>query len=556
MTRRRPSGLTGRLATWLAAGVCVSLGILIWFGYAGVREWQRSEELLADRRARETVDLLLTALSRDMRGVQQRILSEWWEELTVEPPDEVRSVVASAFARYPYPESFFAWRHGADDAAMSFFNRSDRPPLWMVLEPVANPFPVTIGHHPAVARTVLERLQADARQGRRFSAFETALGSGRYQIVARLFYRDAFREELDGIAGFTVNLRWAREHYFPEMASQVARMGPGLPVAIVDAGGRTVAGTVRDEHQGPIVRRWFPVLFIDPLLVGVDSPADVSQEFWAVQVGVGDDSAVGGAAASANRALLFGAVAAITLVVGLLLTVRAARASARVAGMRSDFVSTVTHELKTPLSTIRAAGETLARGRIADPGAQRDYAQLVVQESKRLGRLVENLLAYSRVTDVTEVYAFEPLDLDALVGDVLKGFRAQLESGGFELQLEIPADLPRIRGDRTALGLMLDNVVDNALRYSDAERWLRIRARRDPPRKVLLEVSDRGVGIAASEVGHVARKFFRGRGARPGGSGLGLAIVSRIAADHGGTLAIASQPGAGTTVSITIPEAG
>lgn len=542
-------------AVWLAVGISVSLGALIWYGYTALGQWRRSEELLADRRARETVDLLLTAITRDMRGAQNSVLAEWWDDLTVAPADETRNVIAAAFARYPYPESFFAWRKGTAGSDLVFFNRSDRLPSWLPPASQASPFPVRLGGNPAVSSAVLTRLREDVRLGHRHAAVLLELHGIPYQVVAQLFYADAYHEDLVGITGFTVNLGWVRERYFPDTARQLARIGPEAPFAIVDAEGRTIAGQAPGGGGSATVKRWFPLLFIDPLLVGVDSPADLSQEFWAVQVGVGDDSGLGAALATANRTFVLGAIAAFTLSVGLLLTVRAARASARVATMRSDFVSTVTHELKTPIATIRAAGETLARGRVAGAEAQRDYAEMVVQESKRLGRLVENLLAYSRVTDVTEAYAFEPVDLVELAGDVLRRFRSPIEAGGFDAGLEAAPDLPAARGDRTALALLLDNLVDNALRYAGESRWIRLRLAVDRPGYLRVSVCDRGVGIPPEEIGEVTRKFFRGRSAKAGGSGLGLAIVSRIVADHGGVLAIASTPGAGTEVTVTLPTA-
>src|SRR6185295_6832335 len=142
----------------------------------------------------------------------------------------------------------------------------------------------------------------------------------------------------------------------------------------------------------------------------------------------------------------------------MVLMARAVRARAHLAELRSEFVSSVTHELKTPIAAIRAAGDTLVSGRIPSPSGRREYAQMVVQEAKRLTRLVDNLLALSRITDVTEVYSFEPQALDALVDDTLQGFGTQLGAAGFDTQVEIPADLPLVRADRTAMGLLLDNL--------------------------------------------------------------------------------------------------
>jgi signal transduction histidine kinase len=237
------------------------------------------------------------------------------------------------------------------------------------------------------------------------------------------------------------------------------------------------------------------------------------------------------------------------------MTARATQARAALAQLRSEFVATVTHELKTPIATIRAAGDTMARGRVSSPDALQEYVQLVVQESKRLARLVDNLLAYSRITDVTEAYAFTALDVSLLVHDVVAGFRAALDNGGFAVRIDLPPDLPPVRGDRTACLLLLDNLIDNAIRYSPSERWLDIRARAAAP-FVTIEVADHGMGIPAPELPHVTRRFFRGQRSGSGGSGLGLAIASRIVRDHGGSIRIESKVDAGTTVSVTLPAAG
>ena len=243
------------------------------------------------------------------------------------------------------------------------------------------------------------------------------------------------------------------------------------------------------------------------------------------------------------------------LVLGLVLTVRASQARARLAELRSDFVSTVTHELKTPIAAIRAAGDTMARGRVTGPDALRDYAQLVVQESKRLTRLVDNLLAYARITDVTEVYTFAALDPGALLDDVLGGFRTTLRDAGFDVAVDVPPDTPAIQ--RRPDGLPA--AVRQPRRQCHPLLTRRAVAQDSRPRRrgqpSPSTVADRGMGIPADEVAQVTRRFFRGRRAGSGGSGLGLAIASRIAADHDGSLQIESAVGAGTTVTVTLPAA-
>ena len=541
------------LAGWLAAGVCISVTMLTWFGYRAIREWQRSSVELVQRRANETANLLVTALSHDMYAVQKSVLSAVDRDaFSLQPPHDLSNIVASAFARYPYPESFFAF--GSLNGQVEFFLRSDRPAPWAAQRGIPNRFPVNMQHDAAVGRAMIEHIASDVALGRRFSIFELKTGGTDYQVVARLVYHDEERQELDGVFGFMVNMPWVRNHYFPELTNQIAQIGgaTGLALAVVDDGGTRVASTPTAFSGGPVVRRSFPVMFSDPLLMAVDQPAGFAWRRWTVEVGGADDPTLAAAIRGADRTLLLAALAAATLAFGLVFTARAVSASARLTELRSEFVATVTHELKTPIATIRAVGDTLVSGRIATPTAQREYAQLVVQEAKRLTRLVDNLLALSRITDVTELYMFEPLAVDGLVDATLQSFGHQLAEAGFETHVEIPADLPPVRGDRTAMGLLLDNLVDNAIRYSSGTRFLRVGAHRENGR-VVLEVGDKGRGIPEDEVELVTRKFFRGRHLNTDGSGLGLAIVKRIVDDHDGELTIFSKINVGTTISVALP---
>jgi signal transduction histidine kinase len=538
---------------WCTAASIVALG---WFGSRAIRGWRDSATRLAERRAAEAADRLATILSRDMRGVQSAVLATaQGDQFMIDQPFDVRAIAASAFARYPYPESFFAWRGAPEPDAVVFLDRSDRHPPWMPGQSPRTSFPVVVDYAPGIARSLIDRIQNDAARGRRFSFFETRLGGERYQVVARLLYRDPLREHLEGVFGFTVNIRWVRANYFPDVARQVARIdapGTTLPLAVLDGSGAQVAGEV--DVPPPLSRREFPLAFFDPRLVLLDRPDDLPVEVWVAAAGAGRDPALTDAVQGGNRTLLVAGAAAVAFVLGLGMTARATRARTRLAELRSEFVSTVTHELKTPIAAIRAAGDTMARGRLTTPDARRDYAELVVQQSKRLSRLVDNLLAYSRITDVTEAYTFVPLDPRALLDDVVEGFRSALQDGGFDVCVEVKPGTHAIRGDRTACVLLLDNLVDNAIRYSRDERSIRITAQSSAS-MVTVAVQDHGTGIPEDERAQVTRRFFRGRHARSGGSGLGLAIAARIAADHGGTLQIDSAVGVGTTVSVTLPAA-
>jgi two-component system phosphate regulon sensor histidine kinase PhoR len=224
--------------------------------------------------------------------------------------------------------------------------------------------------------------------------------------------------------------------------------------------------------------------------------------------------------------------------------------------MRSDFVSSVTHDLKMPLANIRVLADTLALRPVAAEKIQY-YARFLKQESMRLTRLIDNLLAYARVTDVAEVYRFEPVAIPRLVETVLQSFQQPLgEKKKLAIEVDIPGDVPPVRADHAGMMLALDNLVDNAIRYSGDNVEIRISARREGAR-VVLEVRDRGVGIPADELTTVRKKFVRGRLAQSPGTGLGLTIVNRIVADHGGSFELESNQGTGTTarVSLSVAEA-
>lgn len=541
---RRP--LTG----WLVAGVMVSVALLAFIGYRAVAEWQRSAALLAGRRAEAAADLFVQALARDMRGAQVSILPSTQHQ----DADSEYDLVASAFARYPYPEVFVSARAPLDAAAVSFYGRVDRRAAWLPGPPDGSRQPVLLGQAPDVSARLLDRIRADASQGARYAVFDIAIGGVPYQAVFLLSYTDAYRQRLTDVFGFLVNLAWVRDHYFIDLTTQVGRMAGDVALSVLDQDHHPVAGLAAGERVDARAVRAFPLLFFDPVIVAARQPADLGVPTWTAVASVSGDPAMQAANEGARQTLVVAAITALILGVAVFLSLRAARESAALAGMRADFVATVTHELKTPIATIRAISETLASGRVDSAETQREYAQMAVQEAKRLARLIDNLLAYSRVTDVTEVYSFEPLQPNELVGAALREFSTQLSEGQFEFHIDVEPDLPEVRADRTAIGLAVTNLVDNAIRYAGPGRFLRLGARRDG-HQVIFEVEDHGVGIAEADLPHVTRRFFRGQGAASGGSGLGLAIVQRIVADHGGTLQVRSTPGQGTTVAFTLPTA-
>ena len=555
--------MMSRVRTWpadrstlLALFLCCGLVALVWFAYRATDEWQRHAALVVEHRGHEAADLLTRALMRDMQGAQTTILNSPEESRRAfGPPYEVNDLVSVAFARYPYPEFFFGWESVAQGTVI--FARTDRRPSWLPERSGADVYPVEVLHNLPQVSSLRERVGEDVASRRRYSVFDTTIGGVSYQVVALLAYDSVTRERLERVFGVAVNLGWARDHYFNgilQQVTQVAGNATAASFAVIDDRGRRIAGTLEPASQPTVATRVFPVLFFDPTLVTVDPPADLARRSWTVAASASGDPTFVLAARGARRSLMVVGAGVALLALSLIATARAARASADIATVRADFVATVTHELKTPLSTIRAVGETLVRGRVKTDQDLSRYAHLLVREERRLTRLVNNLLAYSRVTDVTQIYSFESLDPADLVAEATQAFRRQLSDSEVRIDTDVPSDGPAVRADRTAIVLALDNLIDNAIRYSGDAKTVVVRVTGDADR-VRFDVIDQGIGIPHDDLPQVRRRFVRGTTARGPGNGLGLAIVNRIAADHRGALEIISEVGRGTTATLIIPKA-
>lgn len=227
----------------------------------------------------------------------------------------------------------------------------------------------------------------------------------------------------------------------------------------------------------------------------------------------------------------------------------------RLEVLRRDFVANASHELKTPVAALRALAETLESALPEDPEAARGFVVRIGREAERLDALVRDLLDLSRVE--RGALAAEPVDLVGLVKEVAESHADRAEERRIRLRTEL---LPgsSVRGDRAQLGLMLSNLVDNALRYTAARGLVRIRLDRIDD-KVILQVADTGEGIPASELPRIFERFYRvdkARARRTGGTGLGLAIVRHVAESHGGTVTVESKVGKGSTFTVTLPVGG
>jgi len=249
-------------------------------------------------------------------------------------------------------------------------------------------------------------------------------------------------------------------------------------------------------------------------------------------------------------------VLSVLMIGGLVLTYRSVNKQVALARLKSDFVSNVSHELRTPLALIRLYAETLELGRITTDGKKHEYYSIIRKESERLSALINNILDFSRIEAGAKEYDFRETDIAELVRNTLDSYRYQIEQQGFALEEHIDP-VPAVRVDREAIARALVNLVNNALKYSDNEKFLGVRLYRD--QSVLkLEVSDRGIGIDRHEQSRIFEKFYRTCDPlvhNTKGSGLGLSLVRHITRAHGGEVEVESAPGRGSKFTLSLPLA-
>jgi signal transduction histidine kinase len=255
-----------------------------------------------------------------------------------------------------------------------------------------------------------------------------------------------------------------------------------------------------------------------------------------------------------NSFIILG-VLSLLLVGGLVLTYRSVSKEVALARLKSDFVSNVSHELRTPLALIRLYAETLELGRVKGQQKTEQYYAIIRKESERLTALINNILDFSRIEAGHKEYEFRQTDLADLVTNTLDIYRDQIDEQGFTFERSIDMSLPPVRVDREAIARSLVNLVNNALKYSDREKFLGVRLY-GADGIVKLEVADRGIGIARNEQSKIFEKFYRAGDPlvhNTKGSGLGLSLVRHIAHAHGGEVQVESAPGKGSRFTLMLP---
>ena len=252
-------------------------------------------------------------------------------------------------------------------------------------------------------------------------------------------------------------------------------------------------------------------------------------------------------------------VTTLILAGGIIFAMRAASRAMKLSQMKADFVSNVSHELRTPLASIRVFGEFLKLGRVNDPGKVSEYGEYIETESRRLTQLINNILDFSKIESGQKTYQFERADVGRVVAETLKTFEVRLEQSGFRIDYSAPdRPLPPALVDPDAIAQALINLLDNAVKYSGKAKEIEVGlGQRDG--LIEVAVTDHGVGISREEREKIFEKFYRvstGLVHDVKGSGLGLSIVKHVVEAHRGRVTVESEPGKGSTFTMSLPADG
>ena len=246
------------------------------------------------------------------------------------------------------------------------------------------------------------------------------------------------------------------------------------------------------------------------------------------------------------------------IVIGLATLLIAVRRERRANELKSEFISNVSHELKTPLSIISMFGEMLASRRTKSSEQATEYAEIIWKESVRLSRLIDNVLDFAKLERGVDAVQFARGDFGAVVERAVELSWHRLTRAKMEVEVDIADDLSEVELDANALTLCVLNLIDNAIKYAADGGRLRVGLRQTDSRQVL-SVTDWGPGIAVEEQTSIFDRFYRAKAMRlqpVRGSGIGLALVQHIARAHGGAISVDSEPGQGATFRLWIPTKG
>ncbi|MGE3489482.1 MAG: sensor histidine kinase [Vicinamibacterales bacterium] len=549
-----------RLAVGLAIVVAIPMGVLFYFQFRSLKDIEKTSTIVLRQLSSDTADSLTETvesyLNRPYFDVILRV-----PQARVEPLDLafIDPVMHSALQESPFVSAFFVWTergpHG--NKWLAYDQRS--------IAQAGGSVESRFREDTFFGAKLLPRLQQLVKARMAIVAFTEEIDGRQYYVQAQLRFESFARERMTSVVAFAVDAERLRTEFIPallrdRLANVQQPAGfPSLEAAVLaEDGTRIFVSDPSRSDDVPVDERSFPVVFFDKELLSFAAPFEQQREIWGLRTGYGPQTIAEIVSASTRPQMALMVVLALAMALGVFLVAGAAAREVRVAELKSNFVASVSHDLKTPLALIQLFAETLELGRVRTPERAQEYYRIINGEAKKLTRLIENILDFSRMEAGLRPYRMEPADLGELVARVLARMETQFSQGHFVVNTDIAPGLPHVLADEGATEQAIENLLANAMKYSGDAKAIDVRARRAGSH-VEVSVTDHGIGISRREQARIFRKFYRVQrelGGGPQGTGLGLAIVDHTMRGHGGFVRVTSEPQQGSTFTLHFPIPG
>ena len=536
----------------IAATFC-AVGLILFFQHRALSTLESQTRVILRQVAEQTANDIAVEVRETIDGpVFETLTGVNHPELRAGRLDLVARQYEEGLAAYPHVERFFVWSAETEarvPGEVLFYerHRDGAPPPARAMAPFIR--------QPALGTAILALARRHASEQRIYIAAETGGAAPRRQVLLRLFWTDANRDEYFAVLGYVVDPQSAGGHLFTRLhAGSVGELlrrrggDVGLRLHVTDEEGRSVYGARETQAPAAVAIASLPLLFYPSDRIESRLSGSIAARTLQIAVSAPGTAIVLGVSHGYWPTIL----SVVLMLVALTLTLQAKRRAEEFARMQADFVSHVSHQLKTPLSLLSAATETLSMDRVRTPEKLAQYVSIISGEVTRLSALVKRILEVSRL-EQQRGYEFEPVDLIALVRETVAAFQSSLSGLQFAFRVEEDATAVHVLADPAAIEQALVNLLDNAVKYSKDIREITVRVHA-AGMEAVIEVSDRGIGIEDTDQRRIFEKFYRGAGAtrHRDGFGLGLPIAQQLIHAHGGRLEFTSVWGRGSTFRVVL----
>lgn len=367
--------------------------------------------------------------------------------------------------------------------------------------------------------------------------YSKTIGEKNFLILSSLI-PDNTNTGVRGILGVKINSVFFESEFLTEIINEV-RLDENSNLVITDLKGRVIFGEKVPSSE----------------LVGITSFFNDNFPPWRIEIT--NNQFEGLVFQGIFKSFYFWTIITIIIILifGVLLIVRTIAHEMDVLKLKSEFVSSVSHEFKTPITSIKALTERLLDEKVKDPVRLKEYYSVILGDADNLSRLVGNFLDFAKIEDGKKQYDFKETDISQWMTQTITNMKKEYHQKGIELNTRISADIPHLAIDKNAMGLVINNLLDNAIKFSSGQIVVEVIVERDK-KNLFLKVRDNGIGIHKEDLNRIFEKFYRGKNAPSHistGTGLGLTLVRQIIEAHGGEVSVESNVGSGSTFTLILP---